>query len=213
MRVLIFLCLIASSLFGVEDERELLILGCARSGTVYISRLLQLCGMKIGHEKVNDDGACSWCMTVDTEKVPWGVARNHRPFAHIFHQVRHPLQVISSVYKTEPQKSWDFIKAHIPEIRLEDSKLAQCAKYWYYWNHMAERQAEWTYQVEEIEDRWMEFGMRLGRSLDQGQIVRVSKTTNSRGKHTVFTWEDLEKELDPGFFADLVLLSRKYGYL
>ena len=33
---------------------------------------------------------------------------------------------------------WNYILSQIPEIRISDSHLVKCAKYWYYWNLKAE---------------------------------------------------------------------------
>lgn len=198
--------------FYKKKERDLLIIGCARSGTTYITKVLQNCGYKIGHEHFKHDGACSWEMVVDTKKVPWGKGRNGRRFGHIFHQVRQPLKVISSLYATEPPKSWKFILKHIPEIHENDTHLVKCAKYWYYWNLKAEKQAEWTYRIEDIDLIWSEFERRCERKLDRTEFPSIPRDVNTRGPHRDFTWEDLQRELDPDFFLKIQDLAQRYGY-
>src|SRR5271169_6495414 len=114
--VLILMTLILFSFWGYNKinkkkivERNLLITGCARSGTGYISLFLQKCGMEIGHENTKNDGVASWIMCTNAKHVPWGVdSRRRIKFAHIFHQVRHPLKVISSC-QTEGEPSWKYI--------------------------------------------------------------------------------------------------------
>lgn len=194
------------------ETHNLLIIGCARSGTTYITQVLKKSGVRIGHERMRKDGVCSWEMVVDTPEVPWGEGRNGRKFRHIFHQVRDPLKTISSVYYSEPARVFDFIRTHVPEIKPEDSPLTRCAKYWYYWNLKAESQSEWTYRIEDIEKNWNEFASRIGKRLKISPLRRVPKNANTRKDHPNFTWEDLEKELDPELYQSIRCLAQKYGY-
>lgn len=192
-------------------QRELLITGCARSGTAYISQILQECGLQIGHEKTLQDGVSSWIMCVNTKHVPWAVdSRQRFRFNHIFHQVRHPLKVISSA-QTEGTPSWKYIIKHIPEIEWEDSLIVKCAKYWYYWNLKAEQQAEWTYCVENLDQEWDELCRRLGRKLERSKAERVPHNINAR-PHTEITWEDLKLQLDPDLYQKIRQMAQKYGY-
>jgi hypothetical protein len=198
-------------LYG-KKKRHLLIIGCARSGTTYITKVLKKCGYKIGHEIIRKDGVSSWQMTVDTKKVPWGNARKGYRFDHVFHQVRHPLKVIASLYPTEPAQSFEFIREHIPEIKQEDSRLTQCAKYWYYWNLRAEAQAELTYCIEELENIWGELEARLGKKLDQAVLGLIPKTTNTRDICQYYTWKELQQQLEPDLYEKIRTLARRYGY-
>lgn len=219
--IFIFQCFNFSSIFG-ETERLLLVTGCARSGTNYISNILQKCGLDIQHEGIGADGSSSWVMTVEATSTPWGPARNDLKFKHIFHQVRHPLKVISSTFTTEGPKSWGYIMQHIPQITAEDPYIVRCAKYWYYWNIKGDELAEWTYRVEDIEQVWDEFEKRLGRELDRSALAEVPKTSNerkfkppSRGNNVLekdFTWEDLKAKLNPKLYHDIRTLAKKYGY-
>jgi hypothetical protein len=217
-RLLPILIICSASLFGYHKiykkrilNRDLLITGCARSGTGFISHLLQACKMQIGHEKTQKDGVSSWVMCTDAKHVPWAVDSRHKiRFSHIFHQVRHPLNVIASV-QTEGEPSWKYILKHIPEIKKEDSRIVKCAKYWYYWNLKAEQQAEWTYQVEQIDQVWNEFCSRLGRKLNRSQLEAVPRNVNTR-THTEISWEDLKAQLDPELYDNIQKLAARYGY-
>jgi hypothetical protein len=190
---------------------NLLITGCARSGTQYASHLLQECGLKIGHEKVQKDGVSSWVMCMDAKSVPWAMdARRKFRFAHVFHQVRHPLKVIASV-QTEGEPSWRYIRSHIAEIKSDDPPIARGAKYWYYWNLKAQQQSEWTYRVEEIDAVWDQFCQRLGQNLDRSKVDLVSRNVNAR-QHAEISWEQLEAEIDPELYQNIRLLAQSYGY-
>ena len=199
-------------------ERELLITGCARSGTTYISQLFKKSGLDLSHDheygSVGRYGLSSWLLVPDATHAPWGPVRHDCLFHHIFHQTRHPLQVISSVYTTEPKISWVFILENVPEITWEDRHVVKAAKYWYYWNAMAEKIAEWRYPIEEIASVLPEMERRLQITLDPSLVDTLPNNTNTRGAHAKdFTWEDLQKELDPELFWKIAEMARRYGYL
>lgn len=194
-------------------HKFLLITGCARSGTTYISKVLSNSGLEIGHERLLKDGCASWPMAVDSDVSPYGPPSKGIHFEHIFHQVRDPLQTISSVFTTEGPTSWQFICSMIPNIYPTDTKLTRAAKYWYYWNLAAEKKSEWTYKVEEIEFVWDEMCQRLDISLSRDALATVSKTINQRGPHRInCTWQMLKNELPLELYLNIQLLAHKYGY-
>ena len=193
-------------------DYPLLVVGCARSGTTYIAKVLKKCGWKINHERVKRDGAVSWEMVFDTKQVPWGSPQKGRKFAHTFHQVRHPLFTISSVYHAELPESWEYVMEHIPEITPNDSPLVRAAKYWYYWNLEAEKISEWTYRIEDIDQVFEEFERRVGKRIDRAALTRVPRNVNTTGVHHQFTWEELQEALDPDLYEKIRQLSERYGY-
>lgn len=217
MQLLIFFLLpfLFFQTLDAKLERDLLVIGCARSGTGYISKALKKCGYDIGHENdIGVKGLSTWLLAVKTDKPAWGPSWNDVGFKHIFHQVRHPLKVISSVHTTEPHESWEYIIANIPEMSWDDSHVVKSAKYWYYWNLKAESIAEWTYRLEDLDDLWNEFEFRLNITLNREIIANIPKDTNTRGKHSrEFTWEVLEKELPSDLYENIRALALRYGYL
>ncbi|MBI3900714.1 MAG: hypothetical protein HY324_01025, partial [Chlamydiia bacterium] len=110
LRLFLFSFAIASSAIYLTthrtQEKKLLVLGCARSGTLYISKVLKACGLHIRHEKMGKEGMSTCDFVVDPEVGRWNLRPKDYHFAHIFHQVRDPLQVIASTYKTEDIHSW-----------------------------------------------------------------------------------------------------------
>ena len=176
--------------------KKLLIIGCARSGTLFTSEALQKQGLDIGHEVMGADGMVSWfatfedCCILPKEHLP---SVSHTSF-FILHQVRHPLRVISSAV-TLTAKSWRRICARVPEITLEESLLLRCMKYWYYWNQIAEAVASMTYRVETFNGR---------RAED------VATDTNHR-EHRELDWVSLHEQY-PVLCEKIQRLSTRYGY-
>lgn len=107
-------------------RRRLLIVSVQRSGTHYIWEMLNRLGLEVHHEGVGMDGAVSWFYSVNAfanfrrRKVGAFVGHHlingarklsvHR-FEHIFHQLRHPLKVISTIDRACPSwdRYWDWI--------------------------------------------------------------------------------------------------------
>jgi|EndMetStandDraft_5_1072996.scaffolds.fasta_scaffold65284_3 hypothetical protein len=194
-----------------QPHRYLLITGCGHSGTLYIAKVLQLCGLKINHEADGEDGIVSWFMAAPSKSAPFGPGGKEFQFVHIFHQVRDPLKVIASICK-EPAKGWLYISRHVPEITMDEPLLGRAAKYYYYWNRMAEKKAQWTYRIEDIENVMDEMGRRLGIRLDKKAIQKVPKNTHSHRVKKSYTWADIRAAVDPDLYRKLVKMARRYGY-
>lgn len=195
-------------------ERLILVTGCARSGTTYMTKVLRAAGLDVLHEAHGADGTVSWTMAVTAHHTPWGPSYKEGDFKHIFHQVRHPLLTIASVMKTEPKESWDFIRKHVPQIKPTDNKLVKAVKYWIYWNRLAEEKAEMTYRIEDLEYVLDEIGAVIGYSLPLEAVDGISKTTNHRGDYEhVYTWSELKKILSPKLYAEFLNAAIHYGYV
>ena len=76
-------------------------------------------------------------MTVQSREQLWGPPSSNYRFKHIFHQVRHPLKTIASFHLAN-ERSWRYVFKHIPEMKIHEKIIVRCAKYWVYWNLMAE---------------------------------------------------------------------------
>jgi hypothetical protein len=211
--ILLFLILIGFHSLQGQEEKFLLVTGCARSGTVYITKVMQQCGIDIHHEYIGKHGVCSWLMAVDDETAPYGPGSAGIRFQHVLHQVRDPIKTISSVYTTENDKSWKYVIKHIPQIQWSDPHIVKCAKYWYYWNLKAAQKADYSYCIENIEKEWSNIEEMLGLKLDKTALDRVPKNANTRGDYRrKITWNTLKLELDPVLYLKIRKLAEFYGY-
>lgn len=166
------------------EVRKVLITGCGRSGTKFISTLLNNMGLDVPHEDLGTDGAASWTMAVDSEQTPWGPGRRGLKFARVFHQVRHPLLVIPSLTTFTPP-SWEFIEKHIA-CPASDPPVLRAAKYWYFWNIEAEKFAHWTYRVENLPSIFDEFCVKIGVPIRRDVLATTSRMINSRKVRPAF---------------------------
>lgn len=197
-----------------KQEKFLLVTGCGRSGTTYMTEFLQKSGLRVFHERMGEDGCVSWMTGADADWAPVGPLAKNFEFKHIFHQVRHPLKVIQSYYNSKPGVTWEWICSVIPEITMEDSVITRCAKYWYYWNLMVEEKAEWTYCIENFDKQYQEMGERLGLEFDEEILKSIPTTVNTRQQedHVQITWKFLKENIDRKLYNKIRRLATRYGY-
>jgi len=212
------------------EKYKLLVTGCGRSGTSFICSVLAQCKqpLDLGHESwIGKDGIASWLLAFD-KKPPRGPQNvTYRDFDIVFHQVRHPLGVISSLH-TAGQESWEFFKECVPELKAHswpymrrqkvhpqdaDTHLLACAKCWYYWNLQAEKIAQWTYQVEKLPEVFEQFCHNVGIPYDADVFCKKLKTDSrkTRRDYVQICWSDIQ-ELSPKLCKKIQQLARRYGY-
>ena len=189
-------------------------MGCGRSGTRYLATFLQESGYYVGHERPGMNGCVSWPMCVNS--YSYFGSKVEKTFRHVFHQVRHPLDVISSwVTNQIDLKSdvWLFIRDYVPEIDVNDSLLVHCAKYWYYWNLLAEKMTEWRFKIEDFPNVIEEFEERSGLTLKRTLLVEIPKNYNTRGPIEIkITWDDLKEQIPEDLYQKIKDMSLWYGY-
>jgi hypothetical protein len=159
-------------------SRKLLVTGCGRSGTRYLTFVLRRLGLDVRHEEIGRDGTASWCLAVNPDSAPWGPAATAADFDNVFLQIRHPLSVIASCASLR-QESWQFISEHI-ECPAGEPIILRAAKYWFYWNERAEEIATWRYRIEELDDVFDEFCHRLRVEARRSVLERVPADVNTR---------------------------------
>jgi hypothetical protein len=207
--------LIISYQLYLRKNKKLIIIGCGRSGTKFTSHLFKEIGLRIGHEKLEKHGISSWCLVPDTHKMLWGPSFKLLGYLKmpIIHQVRHPLDVISSVRTVfSNDRSWEFIREFIP-INRDESLTLRCMKYWYFWNLKAENKSIFTYRVENIESelkKILEIGKFDGNYNISEVSRKISKKVNSR-QHNNLSWKEL-KIVDERLTSKIIDLAKRYGY-
>lgn len=158
-------------------DRLLLVTGCGRSGTKYISFVLRRLGLDVPHERLGRDGVSAWALAGPAADRPYG-PREPLTFEHVFHQVRHPLDAIAST-TTFGEESWRYICAHT-ECSADEPVLVRSARYWLAWNERIEPLATWRYRIEALPEVFPEFCGRLGRRADPSALARVPTDVNTR---------------------------------
>lgn len=169
-----------------DKKKRIVVIGCGRSGTKFISKHLGL-----GHEtRITERGIACWHAVVD--KNPYYTIQ---PNDYVVHQIRNPIDTISSCHAILMKESWDLIINNIKDMNKDDSLLLKCMKYWYYWNQMAEKRASKSYKVEDLSSE-------------------VPKDVNSRKDSELYrkiSWNDMQNE-DKNLANRIKSLAIKYGY-
>jgi len=212
---------------------KLLILGCGRGGTHYVSEVMRAMGANFGHETVCPDGMASWFMAADDPTIDhlWkdGSMRPVRvaDFDTVVHQTRHPLAVIRS-WQPMPATHLQlmFIEKHT-SCRIAMSPLEFGMRYWLDWSRLCDEKITpfgSQYRVEGIEAYPVTLAMLSGVDntcspdppfllMSRGSKV-ISETPHSN-KTTeelpAITWGDLYK-VDFKLASEIQELAEGFGY-
>jgi len=167
--------------------------------------------LDIGHEVEGEVGRVDWNYVYP----PTGDV----DYALVLHQVRHPLRVIES-FHSAGNVSWGKILKADPQIR-GGTLLQKCIRYWVRWNQVAERQAAWTFRVENMENILPRILLACGKDplkIDWRSALEVSNTDHSRrGKHKhsskipTLTLANIQ-EAAPRDAEMVMEMASRYGY-
>lgn len=167
--------------------------------------MCEVCGLRVGHEVVLADGVSDW-HAVDPEY-------DRSRFTHIFHQTRHPLQVINSLH-TILDKARQFLCKNIVPYCLDDSPLLQSMKFWYYWTRAAEDIATKTYRVEDIDTELDAICSKLGANMNGVPLDSIPRDVSSRKgskRYGHVVWGEIERE-DADLFNKIMDQAVEFGY-
>ena len=175
----------------------ILITGIGRSGTKYTALTLKKAGIKVGHEQLFTDGTVCW---------------KHAPFAsefdYVFHQVRNPIDCISSMQTISPESMRYMAK--FVQIDMSKPWIHQCMEAWFNWNILCEKHAKYTYRVEEIEKHWDNIFTKFRKGFMT--MPFLPKDTHTRkSKYTKLNLNDF-KRVDEELTYKILGLAKKYGY-
>lgn len=193
----------------------LYVIGCGRSGTMYMTSLLKQLDINVGHEKEESDGEVGWRALIRIFEQEINPAENV-----VLHQVRNPLETIASL-RTHTNEMLDFVAQYFPaqsRLGTAEGRLHRCMEYWYYWNVLSEEHARWTYRIEAIDEDWQRFCAEIGLVEPHPARPTIDPSLNTRriadyAKHQqeVVTWDRLD-EIDTALCAQLKALASRYGY-
>lgn len=191
----------------------LYVVGCGRSGTKHTVALLNQLGVMVNHESLGPDGEVGWRGLL---KILNGELA---PGSHtIIHQVRNPLETISSLRTNTLLNS---VSRHFPtrsQLRTPEGKLHRCMEYWYHWNLLAEKSSQWTFRIETLSSNFEQFCQQVGLEKQPPLYPTVSATLNTRrtARFAAFQAEPLSwsqlRAIDEELCDNIIALARRYGY-
>ena len=148
------------------DPPDVVITGCSRSGTKFMSQLLTNLGVVCGHERVFKIHPIAWGYSLEALFARHPDAEGDASFLAapfvdelpdkcvVLHQIRDPIEVIRShmgigffadpyvpsMYLAENHPDFvAVVRRFSPEIFLEPDELARCMRYWVSWNQLVQR--------------------------------------------------------------------------
>ncbi len=181
-----------------------------RSGTRYTAKFLRKLGFKVGDNRVRADGAVSWVHVGVGQYKDRGVLPNQ--FDRIFHQLRHPLDVISSAqFITKPTEKFlrENIERELPQLHIgrtdaypkpsdENTKFQMIT--WVEWNKKNEAlNPEFRFKVEDLERLVPNF------------VAEKEKHTRKHIYKNRFTWDEL-RSIHNGLTSEIKDMAHGYGY-
>ncbi|MBA1147226.1 hypothetical protein H0Z60_09140 [Ectothiorhodospiraceae bacterium WFHF3C12] len=199
----------------VEDM--ILITGHPRSGTHFTAKVLRRLGYPTSCEGRNLRPGKTWFVSSWKHAQPGtfhfrlGSRPIHTGFKRVLHQVRHPLSVISSS-TTLSHLTTDHIRKYVdlpePSIR-RNQPVKLCMRSWLEWNRMIEDQADWRFQLEELQELFPALCRQL--SIPPRQLPRMGKGSRNARKHSHWSWDDLDRQC-PVLTREIKEQAQRYGY-
>ncbi len=213
--------------------KDVLCVGHPRCGSGYISNLLQVFGLKVGHERVTEHGISSWMFAADDEHYPYAKgeyarSRRYTHFRYIIHHVRSPFDAIPSliVENQYSEKSFEFRRKHIQRyfgIDLVDlSPLDAAVASFIYWNRIIElMNPKIVIRIETDQRKLFQFLKRkklIKSDRRFGEFKKPSKDVNTKKPYNgkIIEKPDLEQS-DWDTISDFLKLElrffcKRYGY-
>lgn len=196
------------------------IVSTGRAGSMFMAHLLTGIGIPCAHEgffrtegfkrRFHYLGDSSWLAVPYLED---GALKRDVP---VIHQVRHPLEVITSLYGTrffDPERADSyrhFARAH---FQTTGEELRDCMRWWTQWNRRCEQLASITVRVEDTEECLPTVLECIGRDpvSDWRGVSRalIAQKVNTRARREV-AFKDLPCSRDR---EEMVTVAARYGYV
>mmetsp|Transcript_9015 Transcript_9015/g.11815 ORF Transcript_9015/g.11815 Transcript_9015/m.11815 type:complete len:468 (+) Transcript_9015:24-1427(+) len=218
-------------------QRQILVVGVQRSGTHFTWEMFNRLGVHVHHEGLGPDGSVSWLFAYKANSY---AINNPEPlsthkFCFVFHQVRHPMRVVSSIVKASRKAwdpYWDFIARVDPKVcgSVQNCKsqplLLRSARQWLVWNQHIELYADVRFRVEDTSPRVVcrlaMFSPRICESdgryhTTSSKVIQpivepqAPQDGHTGVDHLVATWDKIA-ELDTSLVSEMQAMTKRYGY-
>ncbi len=208
-----------------EFKRKLLVLASPRSGTKFMSKVLQTSGVKIGHEMFKPDGTVGMFFAVEDVWYPgkhWVTddeqkqRRSDFEFEQVWHFVRDPRKVIASLSSPFFARAiWAWQERHTGiSCGLYPKKL-RAMQFWVAWNELIERnKPDFFFRIEDIDKAWPEICVWLDiEGVQTVPAVPRDYGTIGTGQQAVvpMSWDEM-KSIDNETYECVREMATRYGY-
>ena len=215
----------------VEDmSSRLLVTGHPRCASGFVASFMHACNVKLGHERHDRDGLCSWMHACADLASPWGDPRHPAErFPNVVAYARDPMSAMASIALENCQprsfryRRFNIMRSLGVDIAAYETPLARAVASYAYWYRLvlAQRPAGIIRVESAAEDiaRLQPVLATILGGFDVDQINRIDvsklKRNESKGKFTVqkpcfrtADWEQVPSEL----IHELHDISASLGY-
>ncbi len=174
--------------------KKFLVLGHPRSGTGYMATLFQRFGYDVSHEKMGKDGISSWMFAVEENQVfmDRSLNRKNYQFEHTLMTMRHPNDIVSSIYYTGDMKgrSLHYRQAYLPLENYQGiEKAVQSVVGWY--ALIEQQDPALIMYVDRQPAQQLAHFLQMKEAKDYPLIPALNRKVNAR-KHADLSWEDIK---------------------
>lgn len=184
-----------------------LITGHPRSGTKFVSTVVQACGYDMPHERIGSMGAVGWIYA--GKGYIFNKAVSPSFFEERFHIVRDPVKVVRSM-PTITNESWSFLFKNVRKPPFNDP-IALGFYTWLKWNELCESICCFRFRVE---DFWGEEAENIMHKMGFGVFNWPSYIVNKRINHrkgVQFSLPDIAIQY-PKLMSKVKSKAEEYGY-
>lgn len=140
-------------------KRKVLVTGCPRSGTRFVSRALQQTGVQASHERMGSGGTVSALYCVEdyyyNREIRPPPRRSSVVFEQVWHLVRDPRDCIPSLALNLLPRFWRWQEKHTEIPGDLEPLLLRCALFWETWNSICEvPPGAQRVRIEHLADDW-----------------------------------------------------------
>jgi hypothetical protein len=204
--------------------KKIMVVGCGRSGTLYMSKVFGLMGLDVAHEKLGQDGISSWLHSFGARQKRL-IQRDINPDPrYMLHLVRNPVGVINSMVRVSQSKAryaLGYFKDLCPDGAGNSVGYELAMKYWTFWNRMTEIRGagiDKRIRVEDLQkdeifaDLCSSIGVPFHPVVFQNLLDLGTKIHSSNERDICdITFEEM-KEISPKEAKKVSLLAKEYGY-
>lgn len=200
----------------------IVVVGHPKSGTKYMSALLQCFGLDVQHEKLGVDGISSWQWAVVTNAVPFSFDKSSRSgmsIGHLIHVLRDPYKVVSSAMYLS-RKSEKFRRQFVLIYSPETHPVIRTVQSYIGWNRLIRaQQPDLTVAVEDcmqvlynyLRDTGLSDGLVPGAPMPSKNLNTVFSGSSRNAHRERMTKKEIDDVLEGSdVLADFVSERRIY---
>jgi hypothetical protein len=210
---------------GNPNAKPILISGSPGSGTHSVVALFEMNGIQLGHESVGASGSVAWPYMVDAKKIytgfhgdfhscPW-LSPTQTTFRHVFHLVRCPIDVISSMtshrdcslnYESRTMGFGTTAPCHKP-----CTNLAFLGKLWLAQQERLQSYTEGRFRIDEIPIMFQEVCRASGFKPGVCNSQLFPKRAHNQRSHPTVSWLEMKQQA-PQVYTQLLAKAKEYGF-